>query len=138
MLGYLGNPEATAAVLRDGWLRTGDVGCLDRDGFLYLKGRRTDIIKTGAHRVDPHEIEEVLAELEGLEASVVVGAPDDVQGEAVIAYIQRASGSEVNAEAVFLHCRRRLAAHKVPRRIQFVSELSRTASGKLLRRAVVA
>jgi long-chain acyl-CoA synthetase len=137
MLGYLGDPRATAAVLSGGWLRTGDVGSLDRDGFLSLKGRRTDIIKTGAHRVDPNEVEEVLAQLEGVEGSVVVGAPDEVLGEAVIAYIQRASGSDVTAEAVFLHCRRRLSIHKVPRRIQFVSELSTTASGKVLRRAVV-
>jgi long-chain acyl-CoA synthetase len=137
MIGYYRDPRATAAVLDEGWLRTGDLGSLDSDGFLYLRGRRTDIIKTGAHRISPGEIEEIIAELEGVEDSAVVGTPDAVLGQAVIAYVQRAGGSSVSAEEVHRHCRARLSLHKLPRRIEFVSELPKTASGKVQRASLL-
>lgn len=134
MLGYYKDAEATQAVLRGGWLKTGDIGYLDEEGFLHLHGRRGDIIKTGAHRVNPHEIEEVLCELDDVEDAVVVGTPDDIMGEVITARIQLRQGSVLSADDVQRHCRSRLTAHKLPRRIEIVTVLPRTASGKALRR----
>ncbi|HMJ11797.1 MAG TPA: class I adenylate-forming enzyme family protein [Polyangiaceae bacterium] len=134
MLGYYRDPAATAAVLQNGWLKTGDLGYLDGEGFLHLHGRRTDIIKTGAHRVNPHEIEEVLCELEDVEDAVVTGVPDDIMGEVITARVQTRHGSPLSVEEVQRHCRARLCAHKLPRRVELVVALPRTASGKTLRR----
>ncbi|HEY6562082.1 MAG TPA: class I adenylate-forming enzyme family protein [Polyangiaceae bacterium] len=134
MLGYYKDPEATQAVVRSGWLKTGDLGFLDEEGFLHLQGRRTDIIKTGSHRVNPHEIEEVLCELDDVEDAVVTGTPDDIMGEVISARIQLRQGSGMSAEDVQRHCRSRLCAHKLPRRVEIVTALPRTASGKALRR----
>jgi long-chain acyl-CoA synthetase len=138
MLGYYRDPQATAAALSDGWLRTGDAGSLDADGYLYLHGRRTDFIKSGGYRINPLEIEEVIGELEGVEDCAVVGSPDEVLGEAVTAYVQRSGTSVVSAELIARHCRERLSLHKLPRRIEFVSELPTTESGKVMRRSLPA
>ena len=141
MLGYWEAPEATAAVLRDGWLRTGDIGRLDADGFLYLAGRRSDMIKTGAHRVHPNDIEEVLAEIPGVAESAVVGVDDATLGQAVKAFVvleppPRDDALARLALAIKAHCRARLAPYKIPRHIEFVDALPRTASGKVRRAAL--
>jgi long-chain acyl-CoA synthetase len=137
MHGYWNNPEATAAVLRDGWLRTGDVGRLDADGFLWLQGRRSDMIKTGAHRVHPGDIEDAIAELAGVSEVAVVGIDDDVLGQVVKAFVI-APGLPPNSEnLVKAHCRERLASYKIPREVEFVTALPRTASGKVRRAALL-
>ena len=137
MRGYWNNPEASAAVLRDGWLRTGDMGHLDADGFLYIDGRRSDMIKTGAHRVHPNDIEDVIHEVEGVTEAAVVGIDDDVLGQVVKAFIV-APGLPPHSENVIkAHCRERLASYKIPREIEFVSALPRTASGKVRRAALL-
>ena len=87
MLGYWRNPEASGAVLRDGWLKTGDMGYLDGDGYLFLSGRRSDMIKTGAHRVHPKDVEEVLAELAGVDEVAVIGIDDDTLGQVIKAVV---------------------------------------------------
>ncbi|MBJ7574512.1 class I adenylate-forming enzyme family protein [Luteimonas sp. MC1828] len=132
MSGYWNDAMASAAVLHEGWLRTGDMGHLDDEGFLFLAGRRSDMIKTGAHRVHPLEVEEVLIELPGVVEAAVVGVDHDVLGQVVKAYVV-GDGRTLDANAVRAHCRARLAAHKVPRLVEFASELPRTASGKVRR-----
>jgi acyl-CoA synthetase (AMP-forming)/AMP-acid ligase II len=132
MAGYWHNPESTAAVLVGGWLRTGDFGRLDGDGFLYLEGRRSDMIKTGAHRVNPEEIEEVVAEIAGVNEVAACGLPDPVLGQVVGVFVVGAAGPD--AERLILrHCREHLAPHKIPKKVYWRTSLPRTASGKIKR-----
>jgi long-chain acyl-CoA synthetase len=133
MHGYWRNADATASVLVDGWLRTGDLGRLDDEGFLWLAGRRNDMIKTGAHRVHPQDIEDAIAELPGVREVAVAGVEDELLGQSVAAYIVADAASGLTALSVRAHCRARLATYKIPRRVEFVSELPKTASGKIRR-----
>ncbi|MBP3985869.1 acyl--CoA ligase [Pseudoxanthomonas helianthi] len=134
MPGYWNNPQATATALRDGWLHTGDLGWLDGDGYLYLHGRRSDMIKTGAHRVHPLDVEEVIAELPDVREVAVVGVDDEVLGQVVGAYVVSSDASMPRAsDRIKAHCRARLAAYKIPRHVTFVDALPRTASGKVRR-----
>jgi len=133
MRGYWNDPEASAAVLQDGWLRTGDLGRLDADGFLFLAGRRSDMIKTGAHRVHPLDVEEAIAELAEVAEVAVVGVDDATLGQAIKAVIVPAAGAAPDADRVKAHCRARLAAYKIPKQVQFVAALPKTASGKIRR-----
>ena len=135
MTGYWNAPEATAAVLVDGWLRTGDLGHLDADGFLWLAGRRADMIKTGAHRVHPQDVEEVIAELPGVREVAVAGIDDALLGQVVAAFLVTDAGAP-DEMAVKAHCRRRLAGYKIPKQVAFVAELPKTASGKVRRAAL--
>lgn len=137
MRGYWNNPEASAAVLQDGWLRTGDIGHLDADGYLWLTGRRSDMIKTGAHRVHPNDIEDVIAELPGVTEAAVVGIDDGVLGQVIKAFVVAPGLPPRSENLVKAHCRERLASYKIPREIQFVATLPRTASGKLRRAALL-
>lgn len=133
MLGYWENPQATARVLRDGWLHTGDIGRMDAEGYLSLVGRSSDMIKTGAHRVSPLEIEEVLLELDGISECAALGIADEILGEVIKVFIVSRAGATLDARAVQAHCRARLAAYKVPKEVTFVTGLPRTASGKVKR-----
>jgi acyl-CoA synthetase (AMP-forming)/AMP-acid ligase II len=132
MAGYWRNPESTTAVLVDGWLRTGDSGRLDADGFLYLDGRRTDMIKTGAHRVNPEEIEEVIIEVEGVTEVAACGVADAVLGQVVGVFVVGAASAEAE-RAILRHCREHLAPHKIPKKVYWRTSLPRTASGKIKR-----
>lgn len=134
MLGYWQDAQATAAVIgADGWLRTGDMGHLDDDGYLFLAGRRSDMIKTGAHRVHPNDIEEVLAELEGIAEVAVVGVDDEVLGQVIKAVVVFAEGADTGVDRIKAHCRDRLATYKIPKFIEAATELPKTASGKIRR-----
>ncbi|MCS4505810.1 acyl--CoA ligase [Arhodomonas aquaeolei] len=133
MQGYWRAPELTAGVLSDGWLHTGDLGWLDDDGFLYLVGRIGDEIKTGAHRVSPEEVEEVLAGCPGVAEAGVVGMPDEFLGQVIRAVVVPGDGAAVSPRAVLAHCRQRLPAYQVPREVICAAALPRTASGKLQR-----
>lgn len=133
MAGYWRDAQATARVLQDGWLRTGDMGHVDADGFLYLAGRRSDMIKTGAHRVHPLDVEEAIAELDGVAEVAVAGIDDAILGQSIKAFVVRAGGAELGADQVKAHCRARLAAYKIPRQVAFVASLPKTASGKIRR-----
>ena len=138
MLGYWRNPEATAAVLQGGWLRTGDMGHLDAEGFLYLAGRRGDMIKTGAHRVHPKDVEEAIAELPWIAEVAVVGVDDDTLGQVIKAFVVTDAEHRSQANAIKAHCRERLAAYKIPKFIEFVDALPKTASGKIRRTQLTA
>jgi long-chain acyl-CoA synthetase len=133
MQGYWNDPETTAQVLQDGWLRTGDLGHLDSDGFLYIDGRSAEMIKVGAFRVSPQEVEEAIAALTGVEEVGVTSIPDEMLGQAVKAVIVRHAGATLDDRAVKLHCRQRLAAYKVPKLVEFVAAMPRTSSGKIQR-----
>ena len=133
MRGYWRDPEGTARVLRDGWLRTGDIGHLDPEGFLYLAGRRSDMIKTGAHRVHPGDVEEALAEMPGVIEAAVVGIHDEVLGQVIKAFVVARPPPPGGEAEVRAHCRALLAPYKVPRHVEFVDALPRTASGKVRR-----
>jgi len=133
MLGYWNDPEASRHVLRNGWLKTGDIARRDQDGYFYIEGRRSDMIKSGAHRINPKEIEEVIAELDAVAEVAVVGVSDEILGQTIKAVIVPRVGAELSAMAVQAYCHKNLAAYKIPKHIEFVTELPKTASGKVKR-----
>jgi long-chain acyl-CoA synthetase len=133
MQGYWRNEAATRAALKDGWLRTGDVGHLDEQGFLFLDGRRSDIIKTGANRVHPGEIEEVVAELAGVVEVAAGSIEDEVLGQAIVVCVVRDITSTLSTEHIKAHCRARLPGYKIPKAVRFVTALPRTDTGKVRR-----
>ena len=129
--GYWRRPDATAAAFADGWFRTGDVGVRAADGYITLEGRRSDLIISGGFNIYPREIEELLAEQEGVHEAAVVGVKDAVRGEVPVAYLVcDASG---NVEALAQQVRTQLASFKVPRGFVRVEALPRTALGKVQR-----
>jgi acyl-CoA synthetase (AMP-forming)/AMP-acid ligase II len=137
MLGYLDNPAETADALRDGWLRTNDIGRLDQDGFLYLLDRRNFVIISGGINIYPVVVEAVLAEHPDVAESCVVGVPHHVWGEAVVAMVVPKPGRVIVEEELRLHCRERLNRVQVPKRFVIVDEpLPRTVTGKLRKKEV--
>jgi long-chain acyl-CoA synthetase len=134
MKGYYKNPEATAAVLRDGWLYTGDVATRDRDGFFTIVDRKKDIIKTSGFLVFPAEVEEVLRSFPGVAEAAVVGVPDEEKGETVKALVVPLAGVKVDVAALEAYCKEHVGKHKRPRLIEVVSELPKNFLGKVLRR----
>ena len=133
MLGYWRDDEATRAVLRDGWLVTGDMGRLDAEGYLYLNGRRSDIIKVGAFRIHPVEVEEVIAEIPGVREVAVVGTDDEILGQVIRAFVVRLREGAPTMMQIQRHCRDHLASYKVPKTVEFVESLPKTDSGKVRR-----
>jgi O-succinylbenzoic acid--CoA ligase len=120
----------------DGWLHTGDLGRIDEDGFLYVQDRLDDLIITGGENVLPAEVEEVLLSHPDVAEAAVVPREDPEWQESVTAVIVPREGARLDADALRSHCRETLAAFKVPKRIEFVDELPRTSSGKVMRRAL--
>ncbi len=131
MLGFLDDEDATRDVIRDGWLRTGDMGHVDGEGFLFLAGRRSDMIKSGANRIHPADIEQVVVELPEIAEAAAVGVDDELLGQAIKVFV--VAGSPLAPERIKAHCRDRLAAYKIPKYIEFVPSLPKTASGKVQR-----
>jgi long-chain acyl-CoA synthetase len=135
MAGYFNRPEETAAALtEDGWLRTGDGGYLDDDGYLFLTDRIKDMIVSGGENVYPIEVEEVLAQHPAVEDVAVIGVHDERWGEAVKALVVVRNGRAGTADELIAFARERLAGYKLPRAIDFVDTLPRTPSGKVLKR----
>lgn len=128
--GYWNDPVATAAALRDGWLRTGDLGRLAPDGYLTLDGRSKEVVVTGGSNVYPREVEDVLVAHPGVAEAAVVGRSDAEWGEIVVAFVVVA-GEAPRADELDRHCLRHLARFKRPRRYEFVRELPRNAYGKV-------
>lgn len=133
MQGYWRDEAASREVLIDGWLKTGDIGYLDDEGYLFLAGRRSDIIKTGAHRIHPVEIEEAIAGMPGVREVAVAGIDDDILGQAVAAYIVAAPENAPSVDQIKAHCRSLLATYKIPKQVHIVPALPRTSSGKVQR-----
>ena len=137
-LGYLDEPEETAAILHDGWLWTGDLAWRDADGFLFHAGRAKEILKIAGHRVSPVEIEQAIARHPDVVEVAVVGARDELRGDAVVAFVVRRGESALDEAAVRRFCREQLPPFKVPSRVAFVEALPRNESGKLLRAELTA
>lgn len=133
MAGYWGNPEATAATLRNGWLHTGDVGFLDADGYLTLRDRSKDLIISGGTNIYPREVEEALLTHPGVAEVSVIGEPDEEWGENVLAFVVARTGSGVDQAALDAHCRALIAGFKRPKRYRFVESLPKNNYGKILK-----
>jgi 4-coumarate--CoA ligase len=136
MLGYLNRPEATAAMIRDGWLRTGDLGVMDADGYLTIRDRLKELIKVKGFQVAPAEVEAELLRLPGVADCAVIGVPDDEAGERPLAFVVRQPGSDLAAEAILRGLGAQLASYKLPARVKFVDTIPKSASGKILRRVL--
>lgn len=138
MQGYLNQPEQTAAVLRDGALWTGDVGRIDKDGFITITGRAKDMLIVGGENVFPIEIEQVLLDHAAVAEVAVIGRPDDIRGEVPVAYVTLRDGATATPADLRGHCRAHLAAYKVPRAVHIAGDLPRGPTGKILKRALPA
>ncbi len=134
MLGYYRNAEETARTIRGGWLHTGDMGRLDGDGFLYIVERKKDLIIRGGFNIYPREVEEVLYAFPHTAEAAVVGAPDPLMGEDVLAFVVLKDGARATAEEVMAFCETRLARYKCPKAVRFVDTLPKSPVGKILRK----
>ncbi|MCY4020809.1 MAG: o-succinylbenzoate--CoA ligase [Chloroflexi bacterium] len=134
MRGYYNDSAATERTLRDGWLRTGDIGYLDEDGDLVVLQRREDLILSGGENIYPAEVEDALRAHQAIEEVIVVGLEDATWGQRVAAAIQLRDGYDLSQEVIFAFARERLASYKIPREISFISAFPRTSSGKIIRR----
>ena len=138
MKGYWNRPEDTAACLdSDGWLHTGDIAAIDADGYFAIVDRKKDMIIASGYKVLPREVEEVLYTHPAVQEVAVAGVPDRYRGETVKAYIVPKDGAQPTEAELIAHCRARLAPYKIPRQIEFRTELPKTAIGKVLRRMLV-
>jgi malonyl-CoA/methylmalonyl-CoA synthetase len=134
-LGYLNRPDATAAVMRDGWFRTGDVAVREPDGYVRIVGRRaTDLIKSGGYKIGAGEIENALLEHPAVGEVAVTGQPDDDLGERIVAWVVRVEGLTASPEELAGHVARLLAPHKRPREVRFLDALPRNELGKVKKR----
>jgi long-chain acyl-CoA synthetase len=134
MKGYYGKPEETAQVLRDGWLYTGDIGFLDEDGYVTIVDRKKDLIIAGGYNIYPKEIDETLMTHPQVLEVCAIGVPDEYRGETVKVFVVPKPGQAMTAEDVVSFCRERLAPYKVPRIVEFLDTLPKSAVGKVLRR----
>jgi fatty-acyl-CoA synthase len=134
--GYWERPEMTAASFREGWWHSGDFARQDDHGFIWIAGRKKDMIISGAENIYPGEVEAVLAEIDGVVEAAVVGVPDPEWGEAVAAYVVRRDENSVTEDIILDHCRGNLAGYKKPRHIRFVEALPRTGVNKISRNAL--
>ncbi|GAA2550215.1 long-chain-fatty-acid--CoA ligase [Pseudonocardia hydrocarbonoxydans] len=132
--GYWNKPEETAKALPGGSLHTGDVGYMDADGWFYIVDRKKDQINAGGYKVWPREVEDVLYEHEAVREAAVVGVPDEYRGESVKAFVSLRPGKQVSEADLIAFARERMAAYKYPRSIEFLDEIPKTVTGKLLRR----
>jgi fatty-acyl-CoA synthase len=131
MLGYYKRPEATADKVRDGWLHTGDMGIKDADGYLRITGRLTDMIIVGGFNTYPAEIENFYLRHPAILDVSIVGVPDPVLGEVVMAFVIPRAGHTLTADEVIAFARGQIANFKVPRRVEIVADFPLTGSGKV-------
>ena len=134
VVGYWGKPEETAASLPGGALKSGDVGFMNPEGWVFIVDRKKDMINASGYKVWPREVEDVLAEHPAVRESAVVGVPDDKRGETVKAFVSLKPGATATPEELIAHCKERMAAYKYPRSVVLLDELPKTVTGKILRR----
>jgi len=134
MMGYYKNPEETAKVLKDGWFYSGDIGCLEVDGYLKIVDRKKDLIISGGYNIYPVELDGVLYDHPKILEACTIGVHDDYRGETVKVFVIVKEGETLTEEEVITYCRENLAPYKVPKIIEFIDELPKSAVGKVLRR----
>lgn len=134
MSGYHNQPEASAEAMENGWLKTGDLGYSDADGYLYIVGRKKELIIRGGQNIYPREIEEALLKMDRVADAAVIGIPDDYMGERVKAFVVVENGASLTEDEIKAFLSEHLAAYKVPRIFEFVSEIPRNSTGKILKR----
>jgi long-chain acyl-CoA synthetase len=132
--GYWGKPDETAANLPGGALKSGDVGFMNPEGWVFIVDRKKDMINASGYKVWPREVEDVLAEHPAVRESAVVGVPDEKRGETVKAFVSLKPGASATEDELIAHCKERMAAYKYPRSVVLVDELPKTVTGKILRR----
>jgi acyl-coenzyme A synthetase/AMP-(fatty) acid ligase len=135
MIGYLEDPDGTAEALRDGWLHTGDLATVDGEGFIYIRGREKEFIKSGGYRIGPQQVEDVILQHQQVQECGVVGIPDEILGEKILAFVvfrpEHLPGAPIEDLLNFL--RKRLPGYMVPARIMPIDALPKTESGKVKR-----
>jgi long-chain acyl-CoA synthetase len=136
MLGYWQRPEETAAVLRDGWLLTGDIACMDCEGYFFITDRKKDLIKTRDFSVYPRELEDVLYEHPAVKLGAVVGKPDVAAGEVPVAFVVLKEGAAASAEEIMAFVNSKVASYKAIREVEFRKELPLSSAGKVLKRTL--
>jgi long-chain acyl-CoA synthetase len=134
MKGYHNRPQATAETLRDGWLHSGDIGYLDEDGFLFVSDRKKDMIIRGGENIYPAELEAIVHEFPGVAEAAVIGVPDPVYGEAVVAFVVSMPGQSPDVEKMIAYVKNNTAPFKAPQKIILVDALPKSAVGKILKR----
>lgn len=134
MKGYWNRPEESAAVLRDGWLLTGDIARMDEDGYFFIVDRKKDMILCSGYNVYPREVEEVLFMHPAVAEAAAIGLPDPYRGETVKAFVILKPGMTATEDEVIAFCKERLAPFKVPKQVEFATDLPKTLVGKVLRR----
>jgi long-chain acyl-CoA synthetase len=133
MKGYYNDPEATAAAIVDGWLKTGDVGMMDEEGYFFIVDRIKDMVNSAGLKIWPREVEEVLYLHEAVAECAVIGVPDPVFGENVKACIVLRAGADVSGEQIIVYCKSQLASYKAPKSVEFMDALPKSATGKILK-----
>jgi long-chain acyl-CoA synthetase len=133
MSGYYNRPDASAEVLQDGWLATGDIATMDENGFFKIVDRKKDMIIVSGFNVFPNEIEEILMMHDGILEAAAIGVPCEQSGEAVKIFLVK-KDPDLTAQSVTEHCKKYLTNYKVPKQIEFISELPKTNVGKVLRK----
>jgi long-chain acyl-CoA synthetase len=135
MRGYWQRPDETAKTISaDGWLHTGDIATIDEQGFVRIVDRKKDMILVSGFNVFPNEIEDVIAKCEGVLEVACIGVPDDKSGEAVKVFVVPKPGVQLTVEAIREHCKKELTGYKLPKHIEFRTELPKSNVGKILRR----
>ncbi|HWQ45390.1 MAG TPA: long-chain fatty acid--CoA ligase, partial [Longilinea sp.] len=137
MHSYLNDPIETAAALRNNWLFTGDIARMDADGYFYLIDRKKDLIKVNGLQVWPREIEEIIQTHPAVQECAAAGVPDNTSGEAVKVWVVVKPGQQLTPEMLITWCSEYVARYKIPREVEFIERLPRSAVGKVLRRELV-
>jgi long-chain acyl-CoA synthetase len=136
MKGYYKKPDETEQTIRDGWFYTGDIGFFDPDGYLTISDRKKDMIVASGFNIFPKEIDEILYGHPKILEACCIGVPDEYRGETLKAYIVVKPGEKLTKEEVISFCKDKLTAYKVPKDLEFIDELPKSAIGKILRREV--
>jgi acyl-CoA synthetase (AMP-forming)/AMP-acid ligase II len=132
-LGYLDNPEATAEAHKDGWLWTGDIGVMDKDGYIQIVDRSKDMIISGGFNIYPNEVEQIISENSAVQECAVIGIPDEKWGEALKAVIQLKPNASASEEEIITAVKAKLGSVKAPKSVDFIDELPKSAAGKVLK-----
>jgi len=136
MKGYWNKPDETRHALRNGWLHSGDIGMMDDEGYVFIVDRVKDMINVSGFKVWPAEVEEFLYKHPAIQEVAVFGSPHPEKGEMVVAAIILKEGASATSEEIITYCRNHLAAYKAPARVDFISELPKSATGKILKRTL--